>query len=222
MPYLRQYRTIESEWFYVAIDTCGGGGDYTAVQFFSPKKYDVPLVYHSPASTDRCLPEIVDILNWLCDETGYISKVAPERQNGGIFIIDRMQAMNHRGKYELFVMPKIGIKNTQNIHEPAETKRYGWDNNMATRPLLLATLQTAINTDMITIYDKPTIKEMLSFIVKNGKPQAEENQHDDLVLSLAIAVKMNEYIQKCDKYNAITEMENQFPDEDLFDNHGLY
>ena len=41
---------------------------------------------------------------------------------------------------------------------------------------------------MENIYDFDTLSEMLTFVYdENWKPQAEEGEHDDLVMSLAIA-----------------------------------
>ena len=69
--------------------------------------------------------------------------------------------------------------------------KYGFSTNSATRPAILQILKEAIDNQLITIYDKPTINEMFSFIIKpNGKPQAEQGSHDDLVMSLAIAWQM--------------------------------
>jgi hypothetical protein len=66
----------------------------------------------------------------------------------------------------------------------------GHDTNSATRPTMLAHLKDAIDNQLITIYDKMTIEEMFSFVVKmtpggNWKAEAEVGAHDDLIMSLA-------------------------------------
>ena len=40
------------------------------------------------------------------------------------------------------------------------------------------------------IVDRETLQEMLSFVNLNGKAQASEGTHDDLVMSLAIAYEV--------------------------------
>ena len=50
-------------------------------------------------------------------------------------------------------------------------------------------LKEAIDKKLLRVYDKPTINEMFSFIIKqtetSWKAQAESGAHDDLVMSLA-------------------------------------
>lgn len=66
--------------------------------------------------------------------------------------------------------------------------KYGWDTNRVTRPLIIDGLKDVAKHSMELIGDIPTLQEMLVFI-KNaaGRPEAEAGQHDDLVMSLAIA-----------------------------------
>ncbi|MFA5993353.1 MAG: hypothetical protein WC823_00165 [Parcubacteria group bacterium] len=190
----RQYRQIEKgEFFVVAVDTCSGGGDFGPAQFLSKTKVDVPLVWHSDVTTSDFIPILVRTLEMIYDITGVKPVVALERQNGGAFLMDRLAAMNLLGKFILFIMPSIG--NT----EPGESKRLGWDTNLATRPKMLQDLQGAMNNTLIKIYDKQTLSECLSFvIVKNSsswKAQAEKKSHDDLVMALAIAWQMYQICQ---------------------------
>lgn len=102
--------------------------------------------------------------------------------------MDRVAAMNFSGKYDIFRMPNYGRE------EAPESTRLGWDTNLATRPKGLQELQDAIRNGLILIYDKPTLKEMLSFIVvrtsSSLKAQAERGSHDDLVMALMIVWQM--------------------------------
>jgi hypothetical protein len=43
---------------------------------------------------------------------------------------------------------------------------------------------------MIKIYDEETLIQHKSFIIKNGKPQASANRHDDAVMSTAGAFQL--------------------------------
>ena len=65
---------------------------------------------------------------------------------------------------------------------------YGFETNRKTRPLIIDGLKDVAKHSMELIGDIPTLQEMLVFI-KNaaGRPEAEVGQHDDLVMSLAIA-----------------------------------
>lgn len=66
--------------------------------------------------------------------------------------------------------------------------KYGWDTNRVTRPLIIDGLKDVAKHAMELIGDIPTLQEMLVFIKNaSGRPEAEVGQHDDLVMSLAIA-----------------------------------
>ena len=65
---------------------------------------------------------------------------------------------------------------------------YGFETNRKTRPLIIDGLKDVAKRNIETIWDYDTLGEMLSFVYdENWKPQAEEGEHDDLVMSLAIA-----------------------------------
>lgn len=182
----RQYRKFEpSEFIVCAADTSTGLGDYCAAQFISKTKLDVPLVYHDKSLASEMTPKLFIVLEKIYDTTGVQPVVAYERNNGGVFELERLAALNRNGKFKVFIMPTYG-----NMNNP-EAKRLGWDTNTASRPKMLSDLKEAIDKQLLRIYDKPTIEEMFSFIITQTsttyKAQAEQGAHDDLVMSLAIA-----------------------------------
>ena len=57
------------------------------------------------------------------------------------------------------------------------------------RESILAELEEALRTDLIKINSTRTCDELMTFIISDsGKVEAEKNHHDDLVMSLALAV----------------------------------
>lgn len=183
----RQYRPFRAgEFIVVGADGAAGGEDYNAAQFVSKTKIDVPLVYHNKGLATEMTNELHIKLEEIFDTTGVIPVVAYERNNGGVFEMERLATLNRAGKYKLFVMPTVG-----RAGEAPESVKYGWDTNSATRPAMLTQLKDAIDKQALTIYDKPTIEEMFSFVVMqtstSWKAQAESNSHDDLIMALAIA-----------------------------------
>ncbi len=213
-----QFRKIEKgEFMLCAVDTASGGLDYTAAQFLSKTKIDIPLVYHSKVTTSDFIPLLHRTLEKIFDVTEVKPYIALERNNGGAFLMDRLAGLNFNYKYEIFLMPTFG-----NVNNPEE-KKLGWDTNTATRPKMLQDLKDAIDKKALIIYDRKTIDEMYSFVVvktsSSWKAQAEQNAHDDLVMSLAIAWQMYQ-ICKEPKEN---EDDGSFPVEKLFDpKTGLY
>lgn len=184
----RRYRNYQKgEFIIVACDTSSGGGDYSAAQFLSKTNLDVPTVYHSKVTASEMTPKIAQELDKIYKQTGVKPVVAYETNNGGVFELQRLATLNRDGNWTMY-QQKSHIGTTEAIED---TVKYGFSTNSATRPAILQILKEAIDNQLIRIYDKPTISEMFSFIIKpNGRPEAEQSAHDDLVMSLAIAWQM--------------------------------
>lgn len=182
MNSLRQYRKIErGESFVVFADTSAGMGDYCAAQFLSQQRLDIPLVYHKKVIATEMTNTLYRVLEELHDTTQIKPVVAYERNNGGLFELERLAAMNRLGKYLIFEMPNAGSVNN------SEPTKIGWDTNTATRPKMLQEFKDAVDNKLVRIYDKPTITELYSFVLVQTnttiKAQAERGAHDDLVMS---------------------------------------
>lgn len=217
----RQYRTIsKGEFILCAVDTSSGGLDYTSAQFLSKTKVDVPLVFHSRVTTSDYMPLLARTLEKIFDQTGIKPVVAIERQNGGSFLVDRLAGLNYQGKYEVFRMPNYGVVDAK------DSVRLGWDTNSATRPKMLQELKEAIDRRVIGIYDRPTINELLSFVVmqtsSSWKAQAEVGSHDDLVMALAIVWQMYQICQPPKTRQEDATVMRDLPKEDLFNKDGFY
>ncbi len=184
----RQYREIEvDEFFVVGVDTSQGGNDYSTAIFLSKTHLDIPLIYQSKVLATEMTNKLFPVLERIYDITGIASVIAYERNAGGIFEFERLANLNRGNKYRLYTMMTYG-----NIVNSQETK-LGWDTNTATRPKMLAEFKEAVDKQLIRIYDKPLINELYSFIInKQGKPEAEQGMHDDLVMAAAIAWQLQQ------------------------------
>jgi len=212
----RQYRKIEPNEFILAFGDCSTGlGDYSACQFISKTKLDMPLVYHSKKMSAEMTNDLFPVLEKLFDITGIKPIIAYERNNGGVFEMERLASLNRRGKYEIFKMPTYG-----RINNPQET-RLGWDTNTATRPKMLSDWREAIDKKLVKIYDKPTIKEHFAFIINQTstsvKAEAEQGSHDDLVISSAGVWQL---YQMCEMPRDIRT--DDFPDDTVKFEEGWY
>lgn len=187
---LSRYRHYKrGEFIVVGVDPSAGGGDYTAAQFISKTELDVPVTIHTSQTISAVTPQIHLELEKIYDDTGVKPTVAYERQNGGVFELERLARLNREGKYEIFTMPTYG-----NLNNP-EARKIGWDTNSATRPKMLQDLKEAIDGKLLRLYHKKTVDELFSFIVSDtGKPEAEKNSNDDLVMSLAIAWQLYQMV----------------------------
>lgn len=215
----KQYRQLEKgEFIVIGGDTASGGLDYSASQFLSKTKLDVPIVYHSKQTTTSMVNDLVPKMEWIFDQTGIPPVIALERNNGGSFEMDRLAMLNRANKYRLYV-----DKGSIGQIDPVEGKKYGWTTSSATRPKMLEDLKNAIDNRLLRIYEKQTIKEMFSFIIvqtsSSWKAQAEKNAHDDLIMSLAIAWQLYQTEQPEEDFKHGIE---ELPNEQLFSNGGFY
>jgi hypothetical protein len=213
----RQFRKIEKgEFFIVAADTSAGMGDYCAVQFLSKTKLDIPLVYHSKLLATEMTNALHPVLEKLSDLTGIKPIVTYERNNGGVFELERLSALNRLGKYRIHKMMTYG-----SIDNP-DVSKLGWDTNTATRPKMLADWKEAVDKHLVAIYDKPTINEHFSFILSQTsssiKAKAESNAHDDLVMSCAIAYQL----YQTEEPHKLKADYKDFPDDTRQFNKGFY
>lgn len=184
----RKYRQYErGEFLVVGVDTAWGGTDYCSAQFLSKTKLDVPVVFHSKVLASEMTPQIHLELERIYDTTKVKPVVAFERNNGGVAEIERLATLNREGKYRIYT-EKTNIGSTNSVES---STKLGWTTSSASRPTMLSMLKEAIDNRLITIYDKPTITEMFSFIVSqtssSWKAQAEQGAHDDLIMALAIS-----------------------------------
>lgn len=67
-------------------------------------------------------------------------------------------------------------------------KIFGFETNRLTKPIILQSLVTTMRENVAAECDITTLREMLTFVRKeNGKQEAQEGYHDDLVMAKAIA-----------------------------------
>lgn len=209
----RQYRAITpGEFFVIFADTSAGGGDYNACQFLSKSKLDVPLVYHQKGIANEMTNSIFPVIEKIFDITGIRPVVAYETNNGGIFELERLGQLNRLGKFDIY---------TQNTHGTLwsmETPKIGWTTTTASRPKMIQDLKQCIDGRLLRVYDKPTVTELFSFVIgKTGKPVAERNSHDDLVMSLAGAWQL---FQNCEWSDDVDSIE--VPDDSYLFKGGNY
>lgn len=68
----------------------------------------------------------------------------------------------------------------------------GYTNSTKTRPLMLNKMRESITDKVMRIKSKRLLHELTNFIWKNGKPQAAQGFHDDLVMPYAIGAHLRD------------------------------
>lgn len=178
----RLFRNPNPNEFFVCGADPAEGNDYCAAHWLSKATQEVVLTFQARMESSQLGYELSKGSTFIQKQTGLWPMIAVER-NTGQATIARLLDLNYPSLYH----------HTDTTDDKApESPKIGWPTNTATRPMMLDDLALAVRQGVIKIHDKPTLKEMLSFIrnAKTGKPEAEQGTHDDLVMSLAIAWQM--------------------------------
>lgn len=154
-------------------DTAGTGSDYFAAHVLDNRTGDQVAVVHHQFG-ERFFAEQMYCLGMYYNdaligiETNY--STFPE------------ECLEELGYTNLFVRKRV------DTFTGALADSFGFETTTKTRPLIIDGLKDVAKQEIETIHDFDTLGEMLTFVYnENYRPQAENGEHDDLVMSLAIA-----------------------------------
>jgi len=84
--------------------------------------------------------------------------------------------------------PNLYVRQKLDTFTGAMVDAFGFETNKKSRQAIIDGLKDVTKSALETIHDFDTLGEMLTFVYnEDWKPQAEQGEHDDLVMSLAIA-----------------------------------
>lgn len=112
--------------------------------------------------------------------------VGAEINNHGLTTVQRLRDVGYDNIYRR----EMGIDERYEEY----TSKLGWRTDVRTKPLMIDGLSEAISTDQIVDYDLIFIRECMMYIRDNrGRTNAQSGQHDDTVVSTAIALQLFEW-----------------------------
>lgn len=172
---LKIYEYPEKGHQYIcAVDPAKDGQDAFAVQIIDITGFKFKQVASAQLQIDYLLmPEYIN--DW-CQYYNLPYLIIENNEGAGQSIADQM-----KNDYEY-----------ENLHHDIDTgskkkKKYpGFRTSSKSRKLILQTMKLFIENNNLEINDKETIKEFFTFILLNNKYQADENCHDDMIMSLAL------------------------------------
>ena len=92
-------------------------------------------------------------------------------------------------KLEELGYPNLYVRERLDDNTGNVMNAFGFETTVASRPVIIDGLKDMFRYHPENITDFETLGEMLTFIYgKNWKPEAEQGEHDDLVMALAIAI----------------------------------
>jgi hypothetical protein len=163
---IRIYRKPQPNVVYLlSVDTSeGGGGDPSGAMMWDRRTGEHVATIDGqfqPWELAKCSAKLGREYNE--------AEIAVERNNHGHAVL---QALDREEQY-------------RNIYRH-EDEKPGWPTNTLTRPQMLDGLEDAHRRGLFTTPDRAVLSQLRTFVTKNGKPQAANGEHDELVIAAAI------------------------------------
>jgi len=189
MGQVRWYKQPSPAYMYVvALDpSTGTGGDPAAIQVIElPTMIQVAEWQHNKTPVEGQMRTMMDIMHYLKDQGAYQIYWTVEN--------------NTIGEAALVVIRDTGEENFPGefLNEPVKVQgkrsRKGFHTSQKSKNDAALISKRLVEQNRITINSKPLIGELKTFIAKGNGFAAKSGEHDDLVMSMLIAMRMISYI----------------------------
>ena len=158
--------------YVIGADTADGGSDSNTGQVLNNHTGEQATVFKAKMDTDLFAKQLY------CLGKYYNGALLGPEVNFDSHPVKELQRLDYKNMYVRQKIDSIGEE---------VIMKYGFNTNVATRPVIIGDLVEIARDSIELIKDIPTLKEMLVFVNIDGKPQAVIGEHDDLVMGLAIA-----------------------------------
>ena len=208
MGQTRWYKDIDPRATYlVALDpSLGTGGDYGAIQVYEmPSMTQVAEWHHNETPVQQQVKHMREILRYIHDRS---------EEKGSIPQIYYSVENNNLGEAALIVIGDIGEENFPGLFlsEPIRKGhvrkfRKGFNTTHRTKITACSILKNMVETNKMKIHSKPLISELKTFVATGLGFKAKSGEHDDLVSSTLLIVRMAEVLADWDPqvYEKMTE-----------------
>lgn len=146
--------------------------------------------YFAAQVLDNRTGEQVAVLHDRLDEREYAAQMycLGMYYNEALIGIETNYSTYPEKKLEEFGYKNLYVRQTVDNYNDKVIEAFGFETNLKTRPLIIDGLKDVFRYTPELITDFDTMGEMLTFIYAAGRrPEAEQGEHDDLVMALAIA-----------------------------------
>ena len=199
---LKIYKKFEKGHQYIcSVDPSKDGIDGFVVTFTDITSFRLEQVAVAKLQIDYLL--MPEFLSEWCKIYGNPYLIIENNEGAGQSVADQMMLTY---EYENLHFDKN--TNVKNVVK-AKKKYPGTRTTKRSRNQILKTLKTFFNNGNLIINDKDTINELYSFILIDGKYQADDGCFDDCVMSLALVFTIFNDIKNISDMSAVTEQLHQ-------------
>jgi hypothetical protein len=183
--------------YLVALDpSLGTGGDFSAIQVFElPSMYQVAEWHHNITPVQNQVKLLRDVLKYIEDQIGV------ENYSSIYWSVEN----NTVGEAALVVISDLGEETFPGmmVSEPARKGhvrkfRKGFNTTFGNKISACSRLKFFIEEDKMVINSRALISELKSFIATGISFKAKSGQHDDLVSSLLLIVRISVVLAEWD------------------------
>jgi hypothetical protein len=217
MGQCRWYKKINPNSTYiVSLDpSLGTGGDYAGLHVVELPAFEQVAEWHhnmTPVQGQaRILRDICKYIDDECTAQGKTSSIYYSVENNNIGEA-ALVAINELGEETfpgLFLSEPIKKGHVRRF-------RKGFNTTQSSKIAGCAKLKQLIEQKILKIHSKPLISELKTFVAVGLKYQAKSQEHDDLVMSMLLAIRMVMMLQDWDpaiydKMNEMTEDDAMLP-----------
>lgn len=180
--------------YLISLDpSLGTGGDYAAIQVVElPSLKQVAEWHHNSTPIQKQ----VGIMREIC---GYLFSITGD-ENSIYYSVEN----NSLGEAALVTIAELGEENISGIFltEPKQSggkrMRRGFNTTHKSKLAACAKLKNLVETNRLKIYSKPLISELKSFIASGNSYAAKIGEHDDLVMSMLLIIRMMTVVKDFD------------------------
>ncbi|WNS74244.1 PBSX family phage terminase large subunit [Bacillus sp. DTU_2020_1000418_1_SI_GHA_SEK_038] len=169
---------VEQTPYVLGGDTAGDGSDFFAGHILNNITGEQVATIHHQTDEDLFAKQAY------CLGKHYNEALISLEVNFSTYPVKELQRLGYYRQFKRETIDEISKK---------KQHKFGFRTDRMSRPVIIAELVKIVREHVELINDIDTLNEMLTFVRnENGKPEAQEGKHDDLIISLAIAHKARE------------------------------
>ena len=170
---------VEAHRYVISIDASSGRGtDFSAIQVLDVETFEQVAEWQGKLETGLVAQEAYRLGRIYND-----AYIVPEVTGGWGLAVEQVLKRYH--------YKRLYLKRTFDRLSQKFTDKTGFDTTIRMRYWILEVLETAVRERELGLYSMRTLGEMGTFVYsEREKPEAQPGHNDDLVLSLAIGVKV--------------------------------